>query len=219
MVARAAMGAERQPGRRAAFGCGPVRRPARTRTRGLAGGCATAAVTAVVAVALTACGSDGSGGDGSDSDPAATADARQSPAGTAAADGGGGAPHSGAAGTRIMPAAAMTGDCFVELPAVDHSMVQQVELADCADPHAVEIVDDFTIDEPQAGFEHVEPIATEQCTTRARDAVDLRRVDPQMTVFYWGPVPETWEQGDRGVICGVGLTDGKSSGSVLKDGS
>jgi len=222
MASRATTGPERRSGLRPERrpGFGPERRTghgrehdhrsARAHTRGLAGGWALTAVAAAAALVLTACGSDGSG-----SDPAS--DTPSMPADTATGDGG--AAQVDQAGTQIVPAAAMTGDCFANLPAVDHSAVQQVELTDCTEPHAVEIVDDFMIDQPQAELQHVEPIAAEECNTRARDAVDLRKVDPQMTVFYWAPAPEAWEQGDRGVICGVGLTDGMSSGSVRKQGS
>ncbi len=155
---------------------------------------------AVAAILLSACGSDGT-----------------DPGGGGTGEHGGEEVSSGGTdvgGEPVNPLFAEVGDCFSEFPAMDGTAILSIEVLDCDAPHAGEVVDSVEIDDSAVGLEQVQGEAAEICARRVPKAVDTERVDPQAQIFYWAPDPTSWDNGNRTVLCGLGVIDGKTTGSV-----
>ncbi|WP_182348022.1 septum formation family protein [Tomitella gaofuii] len=170
----------------------------------------TAGAVAAAVVLLSACGSGGTDpGDGGTASGGSEGE-------SAIADGGDGNGGSGSnsAGTHINPLFAQVGDCFSEFPAMDGTAILSIELRDCGEPHAGEVVDSFEIDDTRVGLEQVQSSAADDCARRVPQAVDTERVDTRAQIFYWAPDAVSWNNGNRTVLCGLGVPAGKTTGSV-----
>jgi hypothetical protein len=107
------------------------------------------------------------------------------------------------------------GDCF-DTP--DPTLVEEVERIDCASWHTYEIYaavlhsggndDPFPGDEPLATF------AEDECIAAFEPFVGLDYDSSELFIFYLHPTEETWQIGDREVLCSVYLEDEPLVGSM-----
>ncbi|MDQ1102983.1 septum formation family protein [Nocardioides zeae] len=112
------------------------------------------------------------------------------------------------------------GDCFFDGPYVaddDLGTSWEVDLVDCADEHALEVVGEFELTgerlprQNEAFFSDLE----ERCWSAFDDNVAPGVAsDDRWINFYW-PSRQSWDQGDRLVTC-VAATDRLVRGSLVR---
>jgi hypothetical protein len=108
-----------------------------------------------------------------------------------------------------------TGDCF---DASAEETVEEVEQIDCADPHTYEVYAAVEhpagANEPYPGDEDMTAFAEEQCRTEFQDFVGIDYDSSELFIFFLHPSAETWQVGDREVLCTVYLENEQLEGSV-----
>ena len=108
------------------------------------------------------------------------------------------------------------GDCF---NAPEGETVSEVELVDCADPHQYEAY--HSEDHPAAGDdafigdEAMTDYADDVCLGEFEQFVGTTWEDAMpLNYFYLQPTAETWEIGDREILCAVFSDEGDLTGSA-----
>jgi len=106
------------------------------------------------------------------------------------------------------------GDCFNASEGETQSTVQTVA---CADPHTYEV---YAVFDYQAGTDDAFPgdtaistFAESECEARFEPWVGKTYAESELYVYYLSPSSDTWETGDREVICAVYLPDGQLTGT------
>ncbi len=104
------------------------------------------------------------------------------------------------------------GDCF-DRPA--NADVTSVPAGPCRQPHDLEVIATFTLDEGDyPGRPAVARAAGEGCQERFADYVGTSQDSSGLLIVPYTPDRLAWEQGDREVSCAVSLADGQLDGSV-----
>ncbi len=104
------------------------------------------------------------------------------------------------------------GDCF-DRPA--NADVTSVTAVPCRQPHDLEVIATFTLDEGDyPGRPAVARAAGEGCQERFADYVGTSQDSSGLLIVPYTPDRLAWEQGDREVSCAVSLADGQLDGSV-----
>lgn len=105
------------------------------------------------------------------------------------------------------------------LPAEGDCVSEDWTEIDCAEEHYAEIYliaqvdgDDFP------GDEQMDQQASDMCLEEFAGYVGAEYNDSELEYLYFNPDAETWEQGDRQVICAVGDPSGEITGSVQGSG-
>lgn len=95
------------------------------------------------------------------------------------------------------------GDCFDDPSAFDE--VSSVEVIDCAEPHDNEVyaLFNYTGSSVYPGDAEIESAANQGCIDRFEDFVGIDYFDSEIWVGAFWPSPDSWEDGDREVICFV----------------
>lgn len=90
---------------------------------------------------------------------------------------------------------------------------------DCAEEHYAEIylIADVEGDE-FPGEEQIDQQASDMCLAEFAGYVGTEYDDSELDYLYFTPDADTWEQGDRQVICAVGDSSGNSTGSAKGSG-
>lgn len=102
------------------------------------------------------------------------------------------------------------GECLVQQPGA-----AELAVVDCAEPHdlqrfAVGLLDDLTTDSP-ATADGIDRAVAERCRAEAPEPVPV----PAGRIATTGPTPASWERGDRGYQCLIGIPDSRISGDAL----
>jgi hypothetical protein len=180
----------------------------------------TAATRLVLLVILALVASACSAGD--DASEAAETDASESvaaseslaPSDSAAASG-----SAAAEGEMISVFDIGVGDCF---NAPDEEVVSEVELLDCDDPHTYEAYHSedhpAASSEPYIGDEAMSKYADEVCLGEFEAFVGTPYQESALFYFYLQPTEETWDVGDREILCSVYSEEGDLTGSVEGSG-
>ncbi len=110
------------------------------------------------------------------------------------------------------------GDCFDDPDSFDE--VANVDLVDCADPHDNEVYHLFDLaDGAFPGLSTVETNAAEGCLEAFEPFVGRDYATSQLDIRYLYPTSETWDNGDREVVCAVfDLTGAQMTGSQRGSG-
>ncbi len=104
------------------------------------------------------------------------------------------------------------GQCFDRPTDPDVTSVPPVP---CRQPHDLEVVAVFTLDEGEyPGRPEVARAAGEGCQQRFADYVGTTLDSSGLLLVPYTPDRLAWEQGDREVTCAVSLADGQMDGSV-----
>lgn len=107
------------------------------------------------------------------------------------------------------------GDCFNSDDADELSTVQTV---DCADAHDFEVywVFDYDAgsDAAYAGAGPLNEAAETGCAGSFEGFVGRSYESSELYVYYLTPSPESWDDGDREIVCSVYLPDEKLTGSM-----
>ncbi len=105
------------------------------------------------------------------------------------------------------------GDCFDD---PDSDIVSALNVVDCAGAHDNEIFAEVFMSETSfPGDEAVGDFAFEACLERFEPYVGQAYVDSPLDYLYLGPTTESWDSGDRAVLCVLYSADlSKLTGSM-----
>jgi hypothetical protein len=105
------------------------------------------------------------------------------------------------------------------LPAEGDCVSEDWTEIDCAEEHYAEIYLIAEVDgEEFPGDEQMDQQASDMCLAEFAGYVGAEYNDSELDYLYFSPDAETWEQGDRQVICAVGDPSGQITGSVQGSG-
>jgi hypothetical protein len=105
-----------------------------------------------------------------------------------------------------------TGQCFDRPSDPDVTSVPSVP---CRQPHDLEVIAVFTLDEGEyPGRPEVARAAGDGCQQRFADYVGTTLDSSGLLLVPYTPDRLAWEQGDRDVTCAVSRADGQLEGSV-----
>jgi Septum formation/Protein of unknown function (DUF2510) len=105
------------------------------------------------------------------------------------------------------------GDC-----AADSSLegeVQEVTIIDCSQPHASEVFHSYSIPDPSLPDDAaIQTIVEEQCLPAFQSFVGLDYYDSVLEVTFLSPTADSWDAGDRELLCLVVDPAGDVTGSL-----
>ncbi|MCP4964360.1 MAG: hypothetical protein GY926_03910 [bacterium] len=91
------------------------------------------------------------------------------------------------------------GDCFDD---PDSEVVSSLELIDCAEPHDNEVFSQIFMPESTfPGDTAIGDFAFDGCLAPFEAYVGESYEDSPLDYFYLGPTEDSWDLGDRGVLC------------------
>ena len=106
------------------------------------------------------------------------------------------------------------GDCVTDESEMTGE-VTDVPIIDCAEPHASEVFHSYMIPDPslpdQAG---IEAIVQEQCLPAFESFIGLAYDSSVLEVNYLSPTPDSWDAGDRELLCLVYDPSGNVTGTL-----
>lgn len=95
--------------------------------------------------------------------------------------------------------------------------IQEVAVVPCDQPHDNEVFATFDLDEPgYPGGARVEAAALEGCTEAFPEPVAEDHRDTDLVIGVLTPSEDSWEDGDREVVCFLSSPDGVLTGSLLE---
>ena len=102
------------------------------------------------------------------------------------------------------------GDCFDDGDLGEGATeVDNVPIVDCEEPHDNEVFATFDMTEADyPGDAATQEIAFEGCVDRFDAFVGLAYEDSALGVTYLYPTQQTWDDGDREIVCAVYRLDG-----------
>lgn len=108
------------------------------------------------------------------------------------------------------------GDCY---DLASETEVEEVDVVDCAEPHTYEVyavaLHPAGPGEEYPGDDEISSFADDECLGDAfYDYVGIDYQDSELFAFALQPTAETWDVGDREVVCAAFLQDGLLEGSV-----
>ncbi len=96
--------------------------------------------------------------------------------------------------------------------------IEEVELVPCDEPHDNEVYATFDLDEEAyPGGARVEGAALDGCTEAFPEPVAERYRDTDLAIGVLTPSEDSWEDGDREVVCFLTSPDGLLTGSLLEE--
>lgn len=106
------------------------------------------------------------------------------------------------------------GQCFDDPDNFEE--VSNVPIVECSEPHHNEVYDVFELpDGAYPGIISVEMTAEDACLAGFEPFVGLDYASSQWDIGYLYPTPDTWENGDREVVCMVyDLSGQRTSGTA-----
>jgi hypothetical protein len=105
------------------------------------------------------------------------------------------------------------GDCFDD--PVSGSEVSSVDAVDCAEPHDNEVYALYDYDgDEYPGEEAMSAAADEGCEARFEDYVGIGYFESELYYTHLTPTQESWDEGDREVVCVLYEPEAKLEGSM-----
>lgn len=106
------------------------------------------------------------------------------------------------------------GDCLASDPGVQGE-VSDVPKVDCGEPHFTEVFHTSTIDETELpAAAEMESIVQDQCVGEFESFVGLSYDQSALEITWLEPTPESWERGDRELVCMITDPAGQTTGSL-----
>lgn len=100
------------------------------------------------------------------------------------------------------------GQCFDNPESFDE--VSNVDIVDCDEPHDNEVYHVFDLpDGDYPGVDAAETIADDGCITAFESFVGSPYTTSGLDIQYLYPSPDTWDDGDREVVCALFALDGE----------
>jgi hypothetical protein len=105
------------------------------------------------------------------------------------------------------------GDCFDD--PTSGGEVSSVSAVDCAEPHDNEVYALYDYDgDSYPGEAAMSAAADEGCEARFEDYVGIGYLDSELYYTHLTPTQESWDEGDREVVCVLYLPEEKLTGSM-----
>ena len=174
-------------------------------------------VLVVLALVAAACSAGEEPSEAAESD--AASDSAAGSEGVGPSDGAAASGSAAAGGEMISVFDLVVGDCF---NAPEGDIVSEVERLDCDDPHTYEAY--HSVDHPATstdayiGDEAMSDFAEEACLGAFEDFIGIPYEESALFYFYLQPTAETWNVGDREILCSVYSEEGDLTGSVEGSG-
>ena len=106
------------------------------------------------------------------------------------------------------------GDCITDETDMTGE-VSEVPIIDCAEPHASEVFHSFMITDASLPDDAgIQTIVQDQCLPAFQSFVGLDYYDSVLEVNYLSPTPDSWEAGDRELLCLVYDPSGDVTGTL-----
>ena len=106
------------------------------------------------------------------------------------------------------------GDCVTDETEMTGE-VTEVPIIDCNEPHASEVFHSFMMTDSELPDEAgIEAIVQDQCLPAFQSFVGLDYDDSVLEVNYLSPTPDSWEAGDRELLCLVYDPSGDVTGTL-----
>lgn len=178
------------------------------------------AARALAGVALVPVLLAGCGGDGESPETAATS-ASASPSETGGEDSTGSGTTSGAGSASEEPESTSVfelsaGDCFQDpSDASIEDGIRELPVVPCDTPHDNEVFAVVTLpDGDFPGQEGLQSVAEEECVAAFEEYVGVPYDESDFVVFPIPPSSDSWEQGDRELLCTLFLEGEQTTGSA-----
>ena len=108
--------------------------------------------------------------------------------------------------------AIQVGDCAGDLT---EGEVQALDVIPCADPHGSEAYASFQIDDGDfPGAEAIEAQGTEDCGAAFEEFIGLPYEESALLVTWLTPTTESWDGGDREILCFVYDETAETTGTL-----
>jgi len=108
--------------------------------------------------------------------------------------------------------AIQVGDCAGDLTTGE---LTELDVVPCADPHVSEAFASSDLDEGgYPGTEAIDAQAEEDCTAAFETFIGLPYQESELFATWLTPTEESWEQGDREILCFVYDEDADTTGSL-----
>lgn len=105
------------------------------------------------------------------------------------------------------------GDCLASDPTGE--TVSEVPTVDCAEPHVSEVFHTTAIEaEELPSAAEIEGIVQEECFAEFESFVGMAYEESALEVIFLQPSDESWEQGDRELVCMITDPAGQSTGTL-----
>lgn len=105
-----------------------------------------------------------------------------------------------------------TGDCLGDFP---DGEVETVDLYPCEEEHVQQVFMITEIeDEELPGQEQLEELILDDCLPTFEEFVGLPYEESELQINYLAPSEETWQEGDRDIVCTVVDPSGSVTGSL-----
>ena len=105
------------------------------------------------------------------------------------------------------------GDCITEVQAGEE--FSRVQTVPCSEPHSEEIYAVVTLPEGDfPGDEAIDAQTKDVCVAEFEGFVGLSYAESVLVFNYSWPLKETWDAGERGVVCSVSDPDGDTTGTL-----
>jgi hypothetical protein len=105
------------------------------------------------------------------------------------------------------------GDCFDD--PTESGEISEVPIVDCADPHDNEVYAAFDYDgDSFPGDDAMSTAADDGCQDRFEDFVGIAYLDSALYVTHLVPTSDSWDSGDREIICVLYEPNEKLTGSM-----
>lgn len=106
------------------------------------------------------------------------------------------------------------GDCVTDESEMTGE-VTEVPIIDCNEPHASEVFHSFMMTDSELPDQTgIETIVQEQCLPAFQSFVGLDYYDSVLEVNYLSPTPDSWDAGDRELLCLVYDPSGNVTGTL-----
>ena len=106
------------------------------------------------------------------------------------------------------------GDCLAADPTGEQP-VSEVPTVECAEPHSSEVFHTVEIDASELPSEaEVEGIVQDECFVEFESFVGVSYEQSALEVIWLQPTAESWELGDRELVCMVTDPAGQSTGTL-----
>jgi Septum formation len=105
------------------------------------------------------------------------------------------------------------GDCFDD--PTESGEVSEVPIVDCAQPHDNEVYDAFDYDgDTFPGDDEMSATADQECQASFEEFVGIGYFDSELYATHLVPTQESWDNGDREIICVLYEPNEKLTGSM-----
>lgn len=113
----------------------------------------------------------------------------------------------------------MVGDCLTDIKNIDDlvgGLASDELAADCSTPHLYEVFYKTFFDEGDSSLD-IALAADDVCAEQFEGYVGNSKADSSLNIFFFSPSEDSWQRGDRELICLLSTIDGSVLEQSVKD--